>query len=299
MKKYYSNGKLLITGEYVVLDGALSLALPTKFGQNLELNPIDVPKLIWKSCSIGGDIWFETEILISKLSILSSHKVTATLQKILIEAKKLNPSFLEDGKGFRIQTHLTFPNEWGLGTSSTLINNIASWANVDSFQLLLNSFGGSAYDIACAQNNTPVHYQLLDAKPVVCPIAFSPPFSERLFFVYLNKKQNSKEGIQLYNSIKKSKKNICNEISQITKEITNCSSFDEFENLLSIHEQMMANLLNLRPVKECLFSDYFGAIKSLGAWGGDFVLATGNIDTPSYFKSKGYHTVLTYREMVR
>ena len=30
---FYSNGKLLITGEYVVLDGAKALALPTKFGQ--------------------------------------------------------------------------------------------------------------------------------------------------------------------------------------------------------------------------------------------------------------------------
>ena len=32
---FYSNGKLLITGEYVVLDGAKALALPTKFGQSL------------------------------------------------------------------------------------------------------------------------------------------------------------------------------------------------------------------------------------------------------------------------
>ena len=34
-KTFYSNGKLLITGEYVVLDGAKALALPTKYGQNL------------------------------------------------------------------------------------------------------------------------------------------------------------------------------------------------------------------------------------------------------------------------
>ena len=32
---FYSNGKLLITGEYLVLDGAKAFALPTKFGQNL------------------------------------------------------------------------------------------------------------------------------------------------------------------------------------------------------------------------------------------------------------------------
>jgi len=33
MASFYSNGKLLITGEYLVLDGAKALALPTKYGQ--------------------------------------------------------------------------------------------------------------------------------------------------------------------------------------------------------------------------------------------------------------------------
>jgi hypothetical protein len=56
--------------------------------------------------------------------------------------------------------------------------------------------------------------------------------------------------------------------------------------------------LQLTPVKERLFDDYFGAVKSLGAWGGDFVLATGDKTTPAYFKKKGYSTVLTYKEMI-
>ena len=34
---FYSNGKLLITGEYLVLDGAKAFALPTKFGQKLTI----------------------------------------------------------------------------------------------------------------------------------------------------------------------------------------------------------------------------------------------------------------------
>jgi hypothetical protein len=38
-------------------------------------------------------------------------------------------------------------------------------------------------------------------------------------------------------------------------------------------------------------------IKSLGAWGGDFVLATGDDKTISYFKSKGYNTVIPYSKM--
>ena len=34
---FYSNGKLLLTGEYLVLNGAVALAIPTKFGQTLTI----------------------------------------------------------------------------------------------------------------------------------------------------------------------------------------------------------------------------------------------------------------------
>jgi len=65
MKKetYYSNGKLLLTGEYLVLNGAKSLAVPTKFGQDLEVTPALGKKIIWKSYDADGSIWFEDEIL--------------------------------------------------------------------------------------------------------------------------------------------------------------------------------------------------------------------------------------------
>jgi hypothetical protein len=47
-----------------------------------------------------------------------------------------------------------------------------------------------------------------------------------------------------------------------------------------------------------LFPDYSRAIKSLGAWGGDFVLATGNFNEMDYFKQKGFHTIISYHKMV-
>jgi mevalonate kinase len=37
MQTFYSHGKLLISSEYAVLDGAQALALPTKFGQTLKV----------------------------------------------------------------------------------------------------------------------------------------------------------------------------------------------------------------------------------------------------------------------
>jgi len=54
----------------------------------------------------------------------------------------------------------------------------------------------------------------------------------------------------------------------------------------------------LKTVQEIYFSDYFGQTKSLGAWGGDFILATGNEDTSKYFKEKGFQTVIPYQDLI-
>ena len=46
---YTANGKLLLTSEYFILDGAKGLALPTKYHQKLVLQPIQSEILEWKS----------------------------------------------------------------------------------------------------------------------------------------------------------------------------------------------------------------------------------------------------------
>ena len=46
---FYSNGKLFITGEYVVLDGGIAFSLPTKFGQNLIAEENENDYIYWKS----------------------------------------------------------------------------------------------------------------------------------------------------------------------------------------------------------------------------------------------------------
>ena len=72
----------------------------------------------------------------------------------------------------------------------------------------------------------------------------------------------------------------------------------EFEKLIQEHEKIISSIIELPTVKERLFPDYFGTLKSLGAWGGDFILATGDKNTPHYFKAKGYTTILRYSDMV-
>ena len=204
--EFYSNGKLLITGEYLVLDGAKGFALPTKLGQNLIVQQGSNKEIVWKSFDSDGSIWFEDSIAFSDISNgrkSENESVKTTLTAILHEAFILNPNFIILSEGYSITTELGFPKSWGLGTSSTLINNIAQWLQIDAFALLKNSFGGSGYDIACAQNDSPIVYHLEQGKPVVEKVIFSPKFTENIYFVYLNKKQSSKIAIAAYNINKK------------------------------------------------------------------------------------------------
>ncbi len=322
MHRFYSNGKLLLTGEYVILDGATALAVPTKFGQDLVVKEIQEPELVWGSFTTTGECWFEAIFDLPKLRLknatFNSNKegsaefIAETLQNILQEARKLNPDFLQVESGYLVKTHLTFPRDWGLGSSSTLINNIAQWAKVDAYQLLWNSFSGSGYDIACASNNSPIFYQLqlLTSTPPVCrqgrlsqqpklqPVDFNPEFKDQLFFVHLNQKQNSREGIKRYQEKRERVKEELENISQISHEMLHVKELSTFEELMQKHESIISDIIELPTIKEKLFPDYFGAVKSLGAWGGDFILATGNDSTPNYFKQKGYSTVLSYVDMI-
>lgn len=300
MTELYSNGKLLLTGEYVVLDGALSLAVPTKFGQSLKIDAINEPKIIWKSFNNDTSVWFKGEFHLDDYGTLKQvnhDDVSNRIIQILNAAKTLNPDFLNSKNGFKIETSLTFPKNWGLGTSSTLINNIANWAQVDAFELLKNTFGGSGYDIACAQNNTPIIYQIQNDS-ITKQVDFNPDFTDQLYFVYLNKKQNSRDGIASYNANKSNIESVVSEINDITNQVINCKTLDAFEALMTDHENIISKITKQTPVKQLYFEDFNGCVKSLGAWGGDFVLATAKENPVNYFKSKGFKTVLRYKDMV-
>jgi len=119
-----------------------------------------------------------------------------------------------------------------------------------------------------------------------------------LYFVHLNEKQNSRDGISQYNLNKDNSDLAISEISDITSRIINCRSLINFEALIRSHEQIISKIIKQKPIKELLFNDYKGTIKSLGAWGGDFVLVTGNTNSIDYFRHKGYNTIISYKEMV-
>ena len=298
---FYSNGKLLITGEYVVLDGAQALALPTKFGQNLIVSEGKNNTITWTSYDSDESIWFESiisfESIITK-EVFEEDKIKTTLVEILHHTYLLNSNFLNQSEGYDIKTKLTFPKFWGLGTSSTLINNIAQWQQIDAFTLLRNSFGGSGYDVACAQNNFPILYELQNGKPLISIIDFNPNFKDKVYFVYLNKKQSSKIAIANYYNKQGNIKEVIPVINAITKKTIETQEPKEFALALQQHEIELSNILEMETVKEALFHDFKGTIKSLGAWGGDFVLAIAKENPTTYFKEKGYNIVIPYSEMI-
>lgn len=313
MKNFYSHGKLLLTGEYLVLDGALALAVPTLFGQSLQVASADESILKWKSFDENNTVWFETEFELQNnrtlKNVQNDNLLSERLLQILTVAKQLNPDFINSSEGFRIETHLEFPKNWGLGTSSTLINNIASWAKVDAFELLERTFGGSGYDIACANADKSLTFRLHkkeishparnDKEQSVKTVDFNPSFSNHIYFVHLNQKQDSREGIAQYRANTSDLSSCISKVNAITKAMIICNVLEDFQGLMDAHEALISDIIKQTPVKELLFRDFLGSIKSLGAWGGDFVMVASATNPSAYFKNKGFHTILPYSEMVR
>lgn len=302
MQKFHSHGKLLISGEYVVLDGATALALPTRFGQTLEVKEIGEPVINWKSFDQKEVIWYEDSFKIRDLKAsenVPEESVSKTLFLTLASAAKMNPECFKGEKGYQIVTKVDFPREWGLGTSSTLVSNIAKWAKIDAFKLLEDSFGGSGYDVAVGLYGTAITFQKHDLENSILKTSFNPPFKDDLFFVFLNRKQNSRDSIKHYRQQNKAGLEIAVEkISNLTHCMITCTDRKEFELLIEVHENIISKLTGIKKVKSELFPDYPGAVKSLGGWGGDFVLATGTENDMEYFRKKGFQTILPYREMI-
>jgi len=299
---YYAHGKLLLTSEYAVMDGALALAIPTRHGQSMSIKQTRKSDLYWKSYDIESHEWFTAQFSLFDFSSIktSDQEKADFLTSLLKGAVRLNSEFLSKWNGFDVKTKLEFSTDWGLGSSSSLIYLVAQWADVNPLLLHFEVSDGSGYDVACAGADYPITYQLKDDEVNYTEIDFEPPFSENLYFVYLNKKQSSKAAIEYYYKNAKKRKTLASALTAITDSIINCNSLSKFTSLIEEHESLISEHLMLQTVKSQYFSDFDGAIKSLGAWGGDFALAASQMNESqvmAYFASKGYNTVISYDNM--
>ncbi|MGB0429673.1 MAG: GYDIA family GHMP kinase [Bacteroidia bacterium] len=341
--QFFAHGKLMLTGEYFVLDGATSLAFPTKKGQSLEFKVSSLEfKVEWRSFDHLGNVWFETEIDCKTLKSSNQNKVGQKLEQILRKARELNPEFLREGGEVEVKSD--FNLKWGFGSSSTLVSLIAQWASnvsnlgsfpagevrrglVDPYQIQFECFGGSGYDIACATAKSPILYQKWP-EPKSSAITIDYPFKKHLYFVYLGQKQDSREGIKHYRAMANERKaEVIKELNAITNAVVQLGiksktaiesskvlpprakleggkkndEFGQFCDLLKRHEEIVGKAIDTKPVQERLFSDFEGQTKSLGAWGGDFILAASSNEESKvfeYFKSKGFGTILKFNETV-
>lgn len=305
MIKFHAHGKLMLTGEYLVLQGARALALPLNLGQSLEVTTINDRNgmIHWDAYTPKG-FWFA--------SIFSKHDFTVhasddmdkadNLSRIFKAIKSLNPNILEDANDYFFTTRLEFDKDWGLGSSSTLISLLAQWADVNPYELLNRTMGGSGYDIACATASKPITYKLVNGEPIVEEIDFKPAFSEKLYFVYQGHKQSSGKEVKSFKERAKSSDftSEVSEISRISESLMKVTSFDDFCSLLTHHETIMSRVLEQPPLKS-YYPDFQGVIKSLGAWGGDFFLAATELsekEVKDYFCKKGLNVVIKYDDIV-
>ncbi len=294
----YSNGKILITGEYAILNGALSLASPTKYGQYLKLKETTSNLINWKSINYDGNIWFECSMNIDNLEIqsTSSKKISDKLIYIISIIRGYNPNFLKH-TGSNISTKLTFERNWGLGTSSTLISNLSKLSGVDPYEINKKVFRGSGYDIACANSISSILYKLNKNHRVIDKVNFKPSFHNKVYFIYLNRKQNTISEIEDYKKNKISN-SVISEISNITSLILKCNSVEDFNRLIEAHEVIISKLISKPTIKKSLFNDFNGSVKSLGAWGGDMIMITCDKNPQKYFRQKGYNNIFKFKELL-
>jgi mevalonate kinase len=304
----------MITGEYLVLKGGLAMAVPTVLGQEIQCTHDDSRPLHMVNwiAKVKGDIaWYSNQFLIDndfEPAEDANSQRTLFIRSLLIGVNALNPEFFRPNGVYSITTHLDFDPSWGLGSSSSLIANLAYIAEVEPFELLFASSlnKGSGYDLAVSILGQPINYHIEEglfhwAEPV--ELAWKG-FARHCRLVFLNRKQDSHLEVSRFISKRNQdhQLNAIEEINHISKRIPAVSDYREFCDLLYQHEQIMGEVLKKKCIKEQLFPDFPGVIKSLGAWEGDFILVCPENENPQtaehYFTEKGYKIVMDFGKMI-
>lgn len=296
MMTFNASGKLLLFGEYTVLRGTSCLAIPLKYKQELKITSHSGKSILWGAKNNGNSdlmIHFSPTLnIIHATDIEKAERV----QKILITIKEINPTINWEQLHFCFDTN--FDRNYGFGTSSTLISLLSQWAKVDPYLLLKDSFGGSGYDIAAATALLPFTYTMHDK--VTKSFVLSDNITDKLLFIYLGEKQQSSREIVKFQS-KQTIEIQLNEMEEIVNKAVVCNSIEAWENLIDESENLLSKILETPKVKDLYFSDYPFSMKSLGAWGGDFIMATCRDiqQAKAYFLQKEKTVMFTYKELCR
>jgi mevalonate kinase len=298
--RLHANGKLLISGEYLVIAGSKALAFPLKFGQSIHINPSENRLLTWTSDDPQGT-WFTCEmdpVTIESLQT-SNPGVSEYLRSLLKAARQLNPLFLTDPEGLNITVNANYPLKWGLGSSSTLIALIAGWAQVDKFKLFRLISKGSGYDVACTDRHSMFFYQLNHGTVYMNDTQPGNGLLKHTCFAYLGNKQESAREVSDFLSKGNFSQTDINRISDLSMLICNADDPSILCYLVEEHEEILSRILNKERIAK-RFPGFPGSVKSLGAWGGDFAMFTSELDhlqIKKWLQSAGLVDIFTFDEL--
>lgn len=288
----------------MILEGATGLAIPVRYGQNLDVWSGDSNEevVLWQSEDMYEMLWFEARINKSDGTIISTNnsEIADSLKSVIKFIKEFSPQWWNQTQ--RLKFKIDFPKQWGLGTSSTMIYTLSEATGLDPYELLRATFGGSGYDIACAGANSPLLYSRNDfGEAQIETIPFEPLKMDQFVFVYLGNKADTSAGISYFKSLGKVPDTLVDEISDISSSLTKARSHEYMMELLQRHEYLIGSYLKIEPVQQRLFPDFKGVVKSLGAWGGDFVCALSEdpMEDYAYFYNKGYYNVFPFKKMIK
>ena len=295
-----ANGKLLLTGEYLVLVGAVALAFPVRFGQSIHVEPDHHHRIQWVSKE-NGITWFSCDLKSTTLEIISTsdHQIASRLVNLLLSAKRINPKYLSENPGLNISVDANYPLNWGLGSSSTLIALVAEWAQVDKFKLFRQISQGSGYDVACTDRNSMLFYQLSNGEVFVHDAQPGKAILNHTCFAYLGKKQETAVEVSAFLAGKNFTNFDVERISELSLRICKADDPSILCSLVDEHEDILGRIL----IKERIgnrFPGFPGSVKSLGAWGGDFAMFVseiGNEFIKTWLKQKGFSVVFSYDEL--
>ncbi len=299
VRNYFSHAKLILLGEYAVLQGIDAICLPLSTGQNLIVNDVDSYEIQWVwtyKDHIIADIVFEPKTL----KTLSGNPENAIWCRGLLELIRLyNPGFLLD-KGCRLSFVNHFPEAWGLGSSSATISSLCRMAGVNPYLVNKRLMGGSGADIACTTRNNWFLYRMKLPEPEIWNIPVDYRFIKNSYFIYSGSKQATAEHLRTIASQNEAREVQWSVINSLVYRFLAATKLKDACDTLDEHEAFISNAIKRKTIGD-EFSDFPGKIKSLGAWGGDFFMAL-TTEKPEfvkkYFGIKGFDTVFSWHELV-
>ena len=273
------------------------MVAPTIFGQKFTFSENLNDDILWLAKDINGT-FLEKKFSIESISNPDNIRAEDALLKTLANAYQLSNN-KKKLQGFNVESTLNYDRNFGLGSSASFLRLVADIFDCNPFSLRMNGWNGSGFDIAATTQNQLFTYSIEGDLPKVETAIFNNKLTENIFFIYTNKKQNTRDSIQRIKLNDTEKADFVAKANALTVDFQSCSSNFELIMLMEEHEELVSFYTGYNKIK-VQFTDFQGGIKSLGAWGGDFIMATGEKEyIYSYFKTKGLDKIYSWNEIIK